>query len=83
MNEIKKYLKKSNTIDAVILHKLMDGKIHTRKELSEKTEVSCSTIQRSIERLGFYFIIHTFRGGILKGGIYLDKCHIYYGLTKD
>lgn len=82
MNENQKYLKKQTTIDARLLHKLMDGEIHTRQELANKFEVSTKTIQRSIERLNMFFIIHTFRGGIKKGGIYLDEIHIYYELKK-
>lgn len=62
---------------------LMDGKIHTQKEIASKIEVNRKTIYRGIERLRLVFIIHTFRDGSTGGGIYLDPQHIYYGLMKS
>ena len=74
--------RKTSLNDALILHMLMDGKIHTQKEIASKIEVNRKTIYRGIERLRMIFIIHTFRGGSTGGGIYLDSQHIYYGLKR-
>jgi len=68
--------------DPVILHALMDGEVHTLGSLASRAEVSSKTVSRAIERLGVKFIIHTFRGGADKGGVYLDTQHIYYGLKR-
>lgn len=83
MNESQRCQIRRTTVDAYILYCLMDGEIHKRKELADRADISMRSVQRSIERLGVFFIIHTFRGGATKGGIYLDDRHIYYGLTKE
>lgn len=81
MKNVKTCLKKQTTIDAVVLHRLMDGKLHTRQDLADRTEVTIRTIQRCLDRLSSHFIIHSILG--CRGGVYLDECYIYYGLTKD
>lgn len=83
MNENQRYQIKRTTVDAYILYCLMDGKIHKREELASKADISTRSVQRSIERLGVYFTIHTFRGGERKGGIFLDPRHLYYNITKE
>ena len=83
MNENQRYQIRRTTVDAYILYCLMDGKIHKREELASRADISTRSVQRSTERLGVYFIIHTFRGGETKGGIYLDERFIYYNITKE
>ena len=83
MNENQRYQIRRTTVDAYILYCLMDGKIHKREELASRADISTRSVQRSIERLGVYFIIHTFRCGETKGGIYLDERFIYYNITKE
>lgn len=71
--------------DARVLYLLMNGSVYTYQEIADKLEYSKMTIRRSINRLGLYYDIHTLKGGSgeLKGGIYLDEKHLYFGLTKE
>lgn len=81
------YIGKGSTLDAHILHALMDGENHTHQELADKFEVSKTTVRRSIERLRMRYNIHSFSGGAEGsrggGGIYLDEQHLYFGLTRE
>jgi len=81
-----KYFKHGNTIDALVLHFLMCGQVRTLQEIADKIEISKRTAQRSLSRLSCIgFIIHSLSGGggHMKGGVYLDKQHLYLGLTKE
>lgn len=71
--------------DAQVLHMLMDGSVHTYQEIADRLEYSKMTIRRSVKRLGVYYEIHTLQGGSgeLRGGIFLDEQHLYFGLTKE
>ena len=76
------HTRKSSTLDAQILHVLMDGEIHKQGELAGRFEVHRTTIFNAVERLRIVFIIHSFKGGSTFGGIYLDEQHIYFGLQR-
>ena len=76
------HARKSSTVDAQILHILMDGKRHTQKAIAFKIDVSERTVTRGLERLRSVFIIRSFKGGRDYGGVYLDPQHVYYGLER-
>jgi len=80
------YFKHGSTIDALVLHFLMGGQVRTLQEIADKIEISKRTAQRSLSRLSCIgFVIHSLPGGggYLKGGVYLDRQHLYLGLTKE
>ena len=64
---------KSRNIQADILDVLLDGKVHTYKEIAKRAEVCSKTVYRHIQALAYRFNIDTFRGGIDKGGVKLIK----------
>jgi len=85
-NAKESYLKRGSTIDALVLYFLMGGQVRTLQEIADKIETSKRTAQRSLDRLTCLgFIIHSLPGGggYLKGGVYLDEQHLYFGLTKE
>ena len=71
------HIRKSSTVDAQILHVLMNGEMHTRKAIAARIEVSIRTVSRGVERLRIVFIIHADHRGI-----YLDPQHVYYELKR-
>ena len=76
---------KKSSITADILNVLTDCKVHTIDEIAFKVEVSRSTVKRHIQSLSYRYPIQTFRGGINRGGVCLDKDYIHQGkvLTND
>lgn len=76
---------KKSSITADILNVLSDCKIHTLQEIADIVEVSKITVHRHIQSLSYRYPIQTFRGGINRGGVYLDKDYIHQGkvLTND
>lgn len=76
---------KKSSITADILNVLTDCKVHTIDEIAFKVEVSRSTVKRHINSLSYRYPIQTFRGGINRGGVCLDKDYIHQGkvLTND
>ena len=76
---------KKSSITADILDVLTDFKVHTIDEIAFKVEVSRSTVKRHINSLSYRYPIQTFRGGINRGGVCLDKDYIHQGkvLTND
>jgi hypothetical protein len=52
----KKYTSRHTLIDAIILHRLMDGEVRTQRKRADRVEVSAKTIQRSIERLRILYV---------------------------
>ena len=76
---------KKSSITADILNILTDCKVHTIDEIAFKVEVSRSTVKRHIQSLSYRYPIQTFRGGINRGGVCLDKDYIHQGkvLTND
>jgi predicted transcriptional regulator len=79
------FLRRGSTIDANVLHVLMDGRVYTFQEIARLVYVSKSTVRRSIDRLGMSFIIHTLPGGGggRQGGLYIDEKHLYFNLTRE
>ena len=76
---------KKSSITADILNVLTDCNVHTIDEIAFKVEVSRSTVKRHINSLSYRYPIQTFRGGINRGGVCLDKDYIHQGkvLTND
>jgi len=70
---------RSSSITADILNVLMDGKIHTMREIADELGVSWRTVQRHIQSLSYRYPIETFCGGEKRGGVYLDKANIANG----
>jgi len=71
------YMRKSSVVDAQIIHMLMSGKPYKRQLIAERLEISTRTVTRGIERLRFVFVIH-----FGNDGVWLDECHLYYGLKR-
>lgn len=76
---------KKSSITADILNVLSDCKIHTMQEIADEVEISEKTVRRHIQSLSYRYPIQTFRGGINRGGVCLDKDYIHQGkvLTND
>ncbi len=76
---------KKSSITADILNILSDCKVHTMQEIADIVEVSERTVRNHIQSLSYRYPITTFRGGINRGGVYLDKNYLYQGqmLTRD
>lgn len=76
---------RSCSITADILNILTDGKKHTIAEIAQIVEVSEKTVRRHIQSLSYRYPITTFKGGIERGGVILEKQYIYQGRlrTKD
>ena len=55
------------------------------QEIADIVEVSERTVRNHIQSLSYRYPITTFRGGINRGGVYLDKNYLYQGqmLTRD
>ena len=73
---------KYSSITADILNVLTDGKVHTMQEIADQVEVSQRTVRRHIQSLSYRFPIQTFKGGIQKGGVYIEKEFIYQGRIR-
>ena len=76
---------RSCSITADILNVLTDGKKHTIAEIAQIVEVREKTVRRHIQSLSYRYPITTFKGGIERGGVILEKRYIYQGRvrTKD
>ena len=76
---------KKSSITADILNVLSDCKVHTMQEIADDVEISEKTVRRHIQSLSYRYPIQTFRGGINRGGVCLDKDYIHQGkvLTND
>jgi len=77
-----KHTRKSSTLDAEVLYLLLNGEVHTQKDIATKLDVDRKSVYNAIERLRYKFIIHTFRGGRAGGGVYIDEKYLYYGLKR-
>lgn len=62
---------RSRNIQADILNVLLDGNVHTTREIASEVEVSQSTVKRHIQTLAYRYNIETFHGGDKKGGVQL------------
>ena len=74
---------KKSSITADILNILSDGKLHTFNEIAEIVEVSRKTVERHILSLSYRYPIETFRGGINRGGVQLDKKYLNQGKIRS
>lgn len=76
---------KKSSITADILNILSDCEIHNAQEIADEIEVSKKTVYRHIQSLSYRYPIQTFRGGINRGGVCLDKNYLIQGkaLTND
>ena len=73
---------RSCSITADILNVLTDGKKHTIAEIAQIVEVSEKTVRRHIQSLSYRYPITTFKGGIERGGVILEKQYIYQGRVR-
>jgi len=72
-----KYKRKGSLLACDVLHALMDGKIHTQRNIADRIEVSVRSVSRGLEQIRYKYIVHSSHLGV-----WLDPTHIYYGLKK-
>lgn len=71
------------SITADILNVLSDCKVHTMQEIADKVEVTERTVRSHIQSLSYRYPINTFRGGINRGGVQLDKNYLHQGKIRS
>ena len=64
-----------------ILDILLDGKKHTEKEISNKLNVSISTVYYQIKEMKKHYPIKSTKGKNTRGGIYIDNT--YFNLITN